>query len=78
MHDALTIEMAGKPAACICTEPFTPTVKAIAQIRGISDYPFAVITHPVQTLEADMVIARAKQALPQVLQILIGKQPTLG
>ena len=73
MHDALTVEKASKAAACICTEPFVPTAKAVAQIRGISDYPFAVVTHPVGTLETEGVMARARQALPQVLQILIGK-----
>ena len=73
MHDALTLEKAGKPAACICSEPFVPTAKAVAQMRGISNYPFVVVSHPVGTLEKDGIVERAKQALPQVLQLLIGK-----
>lgn len=72
MHDALTAEMSGIPTACICTKPFAPTVKAITQIRGAFDYPFAVIEHPVQNLDKTVIIERAKQAFPQVLQILIG------
>ena len=73
MHDAITVEKAGKPAVLISTDPFIPTVKSIARIRGISDYPFAVVTHPVGTLEPEGVMARARQGLPRVLEILLAK-----
>ncbi len=73
MHDAITVEKGGKPAACICTEPFTTTAKAVTKLRGLEDYPFAVVPHPIGTLEDDDLMARARQALPQVLQILQAK-----
>ena len=73
MHDAITVEKAGKPAALIATEPFITTAMSIAKIRGIGDYPFAVVTHPVGSLEADGVMARARQALPRVMEILLAK-----
>lgn len=73
MHDAITVEKAGKPAACICSEPFVPTAKSIAKIRSIGDYPFAVVSHPVGTLDGDGVMARARQAYPKVLEILLAK-----
>ena len=73
MHDAITVEKAGKPAAAICTEPFIPTATSIAKIRGIGDYPFAVVTHPVGSLDEEGVLARARQALPRVLEILLTK-----
>lgn len=73
MHDAITIEKAGKAAALICTDPFVATAKKIATVRGISDYPFGVVPHPVGSLEAEGVMARAKQALPQVLELLLAK-----
>ena len=73
MHDAITVEKAGKPAALICTEPFTPTAKSIAKIRGIADYPFAIVTHPVGTVDSDGVMGRARQALPRVMEILLSK-----
>ena len=69
----MTVEKAGKPAAAICTEPFVPTGRAMAKVRGLAEYPFAVIPHPVGTLEGEALMARARQALPQVLQILLGK-----
>ena len=73
MHDALTFEKAGKPAAGICTQPFVPSGDAIAKIRGIPGYPFAVIPHPVGSLEPDGVEARARHALPQVLELLLAR-----
>jgi hypothetical protein len=45
----------------------------MAKVRGLAEYPFAVIPHPVGTLEGEALMARARQALPQVLQILLGK-----
>ena len=61
------------PAAAICTEPFIVSGNAIAKIRGIEGYPFAVIPHPVGSLEDDGVAARARQALPQVLELRLSK-----
>ncbi len=74
MHDAITVEKAGKPAAAICTEPFIPTAKTIAKIRGIEDYPFIVVPHPVGSLDEDGVMERARYALPRVLEILLVKK----
>ena len=73
MHDGITVEKAGKPAALIATDAFVNTSRSIAKIRGISDYPFAIVTHPVGSLELDGVMARARQALPRVLEILLAK-----
>ena len=73
MHDAITVEKAGKPAVFISTEPFIPTAKSIAKIRGITDYPFAVVTHPIGSLDSEGVMARARQALPRVMEILLAK-----
>ncbi len=73
MHDAITVEKAGKPAALIITDAFIPTARSIAKIRGIPDYPYAVVTHPVGSLETEAVMARARQALPRVLEILLAK-----
>lgn len=73
MHDAITVEEAGKAAALICTDVFVAPAKKIAALRGLSDYPFSVVPHPVGTLEAEGITARAKQALPQVLELLLAK-----
>jgi hypothetical protein len=73
MHDAITVEKAGKPAAFIATDAFIPTAVSIAKIRGIADYPFAIVNHPVGSLQPDGVMGRARQALPKVLEILLAK-----
>ena len=73
MHDGITFEKHGKPAAVICTEPFISTAKAIATIQGIPDYPFAILPHPITALTEEQLWEKARQALPQVLQILLGK-----
>ena len=73
MHDAISVEKGGKPAAAICTEPFIPTGRAIAKIRGIDDYPFSIVPHPVGSLDEEGVMERARQALPRVLEILLIK-----
>jgi hypothetical protein len=73
VHDGITIEKAGKPAAVICTEPFIPTGRAIARIRGIEDYPLSIVPHPVGSLDEDGVMLRARQALPRIMEILQGR-----
>jgi hypothetical protein len=73
VHDAISFEKAGMPAAAICTEPFIPSGNAIAKIRGIEGYPFAVIPHPVGSLEEEGVALQARRALPQVLELLLTK-----
>jgi len=57
----------------ICTEPFIPTAKSMARIQGIPEYPFVVLPHPLGSLEPDEVRERARQALPNVIEILLGK-----
>ncbi len=73
MHNAITIKKGGKPAAVILTEPFIATGRSIAKIRGIAEYPYAVVTHPLGSLQPDGVMERARQALPRVLEILLAK-----
>jgi len=75
MHDALTMEKAGKPVALVCTEPFVNTARMIAKIKGIADYPFSVIPHPIVSLEDDQLMERARLALPKVLQLLVSSKP---
>ena len=43
-------------------------------MRGISDYPYAKVGHPIGSLNEDAILERARSALPQVLRILtVGK-----
>lgn len=72
MHDGIELDRRGVPAAVICTDQFIESAKAQAAICGNPDYPFAVVPHPIGSLTAVELRARAAAALPQVLAILTG------
>jgi len=69
--DAISFERRGIPAAVVITEPFTATAAAIAKLSGLPDYPYAVIPHPVGSLTAKEVLARADAIGPRVIDILL-------
>jgi len=71
VHDAITLEKHGVPAAVICTEPFISSAKAMSRIGGIPDYPFVVVPHPLWSLRGEELRAVAMRAAPEVLQILL-------
>lgn len=60
------------PAAVICTDQFVASAKAQAEICGNPGYRFAVVAHPIGSLTAAELRARAAAALPQVIAILTG------
>jgi len=72
LHDGISVERLGKPAAVVCTEPFQDSAHEMARIQGIPHYPFAIVRHPMGTASPDERRGRAEAALPQVLRILLG------
>ena len=56
----------------LISEPFIPTAKAIAGIRALPEYPLAVVKHPIGSLNEDEVRERAREAVPQIINILLG------
>jgi hypothetical protein len=67
VHDAVNLERIGVPAAVICTMPFRGEGEAQARMLGLVEVRLAPVTHPVSTLSADELAARAAEALPLVL-----------
>jgi len=67
VHDAVNLEQIGVPAAVICTAPFKAEGEAQAKALGLAEVRLVPITHPVSTLSADELVARAAEALPLVL-----------
>jgi len=65
------IEDRGTPAAVLITEPFIPTVRAIAAVRGLPDYPFVLLKHPLGSLNDEELRQRAKSAAAQAVDIFI-------
>ncbi|MBI4337792.1 MAG: hypothetical protein HY683_08215 [Chloroflexi bacterium] len=57
----------------LVTKPFISSAKTMARVCGIPDYPFVVVPHPIGSLTQEELLERARQALPRVLEILLGK-----
>jgi hypothetical protein len=73
VHDGITFERKGVPAAVICTEPFISSADAMAKLGGIPDYPYAVLPHPLGSLDDAGIRERASQVAPDVLRILLAR-----
>gem|GEM_PF-36487 len=73
MLDAVYFEELGIPAAAILTEPFRGTGVAIAELRGFTDYPFAVAPHPITSLDDNQVTEVADAITPEVERLLLGQ-----
>ncbi len=70
MHDGIELEKLGVPSAVLITNEFVNQAKAIAEIQGIPDYPFAIVPHPIGRLTPEALKGRAETAIPQILKIL--------
>jgi hypothetical protein len=68
--DGIAFEQAGVPAVVICSDAFTVTADAMAELRGVPGYRYLVTAHPVAVLTAGQVKERAKQLLPDVVSML--------
>ncbi len=68
--DGLAFEAAGIPAAVICSEAFTASADAMANVMGESGYAYVTTPHPVAPLTPDEVRERAMIALPGIVGLL--------
>lgn len=71
MHDGIELEKLGIPAVAIATEPFKPGLDVLAKMRGMPNYPYAIVPHPIGPLPPDELRERAKLAAPQVAEIVL-------
>lgn len=70
MADGTIFERKGIQTAAVLTDTFRRPGDAMARVQGFPNFCYAVITHPISSLNAEQVRERAEQALPQVLSIL--------
>ncbi len=70
MADGTTFERKGIQTAAVLTDTFRRPGDAMARVQGFRDFKYAVISHPISSLSEEQVRERARQALPEVLQIL--------
>lgn len=71
VHDGIEMEKMGIPAIAVCTEAFLPGLDALSKMRGMPDYKFAVVPHPLGVLFDDELRGRAALAAPQIVQIAL-------
>jgi hypothetical protein len=71
LHDGVSFEQLGKRAIVVCTEPFEVTVKNIARMLGLPDYPFVMVEHPIGSRTLEEVKVLAETAYQQSLPILM-------
>jgi hypothetical protein len=74
--DGTTFERKGLQTATILTDTFRRPGDAMARVQGFSDFRYAVITHPISSLDQEQIEARARAVLPEVLAILGIKDAT--
>ena len=67
-------ERKGLQTATILTDTFRRPGDAMARVQGFTNFRYAVMTHPISSLDPEQIRARAREALPEVLSIL-GLEP---
>lgn len=72
VHDAIELEKLGVPTVAVCTEAFRLGLDTLTKMRGMPDYRFAIVPHPLGVLFDDELQKRAELAAPQVAEIVTG------
>ena len=74
MLDGILFEKHGLPAASIITDVFEATGRAMAQAWGIPGYKFLSMPHPIANLTDQELDQRAREIVPQIVQLLLEGQ----
>jgi hypothetical protein len=75
MHDAISLESLGMPAAVVVTTAFVHEARVQREALGMKDLVPVVIEHPLSSLSDEEIRGRAAQALGQVVGVWQGTQP---
>jgi hypothetical protein len=70
VHDAISAERLGIPAAGVITDRFLPTARVMAEFAGLAGYPVVCIAHPISNNTDQQVRAKAEEVVSQVVSIL--------
>ena len=71
MHDAVALEEKGIPTAIMLTENFLHEAHMQRTALGMDGLEPVVITHPLSTLSDAKIDERAREAMPQIKQVLL-------
>ena len=56
------------------TDRFAVSVREIATIEGLPDYPFVVIDHPIAGNPTDELYVKADRALAEILSLITARK----
>ena len=76
MHDGITLERQGIPAATIITAVFASTARAYTRLMGVPDFPYLMCPHPITNIGGAALHERARALAPAVRALLITGQPS--
>ena len=62
--------MRGIPAVAVMTDRFEPSARAVAELNGLPDYPFAVIGHPIANDSDEELKKKAEGVVEQIAALL--------
>jgi len=71
--DGILFEKRGVPAASIITDVFEVTGRAMAETWGVPDYRYLMMPHPIANLTEEQLDQRAREIVPQILEVLLDK-----
>ena len=71
MHDGITLERQGIPAATIITTVFANTARAYTRLMGVPDFPYLMCQHPITNATGEGLQERARALTPGVRSLLI-------
>jgi hypothetical protein len=69
--DGVTLEQEGVPTATIITDVFASTAKAYVEMLGVPGFPYLMCEHPITSVGAEELRARARHLAPLVRQLLL-------
>ncbi|MDH5221761.1 MAG: hypothetical protein OEW94_11090 [Betaproteobacteria bacterium] len=75
MHDGISLETLGVPAAVIVTSTFVHEARVQREALGMQGIVPVVIDHPLSSISDEEIRGRAAQALAQVIGVWRGTQP---
>ena len=71
MHDGITLERQGIPAATIITTVFANTARAYTRLMGVPAFPYLMCPHPITNVSGAALQDRAQDLAPAVRNLLI-------
>ena len=56
------------------TDRFTQTARAVSQVHGLNDYPFAIIAHPIANNDDAVLREKARVAVNAIVPLLTARK----